>query len=199
MAPWFKSMTRWPSPRSAMSLVWDLTGAAATTTEVAATSPRAAGFESAMTGQWYTTRRRGRILAPQDPRARSRVPLRPRPRGDATVLSRHPRARRDRHGQGRAHRVLLRRRPPSRRLLRAGARGRGRAGAQGRARSLPHRVRRGELARRARGRAPAGGGARAPARRRAAAPTLRTGPPPPPAAALARSTDLTQAAPPLTP
>src|SRR5437879_4370769 len=145
-----------------MSLVWGLTRSTAATNEVAAAPWRDAGFESAMTCQWYTTRRRGRILRrPEGPRARSRLPLRARSRGDATVLSRRPRARRDRHGQGRADRLLLRRRPPSRRLVRAGSRRWPRAAAQGRAGALSHRLRRRELARRARGRAALGRGPRA--------------------------------------
>src|SRR5439155_25300198 len=127
-----------------------------------------------MTRQWYTTRRRGCILRrPEGPRARSRFPLRARSRGDATLLSRPPRAHRDRRGQGRAHRLLLGRRPPSRRLVRAGARRGPRAAAEGCTGPLSHRLRRRELARRARGRPALGRGARAHAVRRDAELVLR--------------------------
>src|SRR2546427_11408882 len=171
-----------------MSLVWGLTRSTAATNEVAAAPWRTAGFESAMTCQWYTTRRRGRIpRRSQGPRARSRLPLRPRPRGDPTFLPRPPRARRDRHGQGRAHRLLLRRRPSPRRLVRAGARGRPRSTAQGRAGPVPHRLRRRELARGARRRAPVGGGSRAHTVRRDAELVLRARPRRPRDRALRRS------------
>src|SRR5437899_5301223 len=127
-----------------------------------------------MTRQWYTTRRRGCIRRrPEGPRARSRFPLRARSRGDATLLSRPPRAHRDRRGQGRAHRLLLGRRPPSRRLVRAGARRGPRAAAEGCTGPLSHRLRRRELARRARGRPALGRGARAHAVRRDAELVLR--------------------------
>src|SRR5437667_1659403 len=127
-----------------------------------------------MTRQWYTTRRRGCLLGrPGGPRARSRLALLARARGDATLLSRPPRAHRDRRGQGRAHRLLLGRRPPSRRLVRAGARRGPRAAAEGCTGPLSHRLRRRELARRARVRPALGRGARALAVRRDAELVLR--------------------------
>src|SRR5919108_6212644 len=106
------------------------------------------------TRQCYTTARHGGT--PRRPRARPRLVLRARSRGDAPLLSRHPRPAGDRHRQERAHRVLLRRRPPSRRVVRAGSRRRPGATAQGRPRALPRRLHGRRLARRAGRGAPLG-------------------------------------------
>src|SRR5712691_3926773 len=170
--PWFVSITRCPRARRPINLALGRTRDVLSVIRDAAAPVRAAGFESAMTLQWYTTSRDGGIVARsghpsfEGPRAGSRLALRARSRRHAALLPRSARPPRGRHRQGGTHRFFLRRSPPSRRLVRGGARGRPRSSAEGRARPLPRRVRGGHVARRA-GRGPTlGGGSRSPAVRR---------------------------------
>src|SRR6185295_9222118 len=159
------SITTWPSASNAISFVCGLTRSEAARNPLAAALLRAAGLESAMTQQCYTTARheptRARRGTPHRPGARSRLLLRARSRRHPPLLHRRAGAHGDRHRQERADRVLPGGRPSPRRLLRAGPRRRPRPAAQGRAGPLSRGLRRGHNARGSGLGAPLGGVTRA--------------------------------------
>src|SRR5262249_32366646 len=81
--PWFVSMTRWPRARRPINLALGRTRETLSVTNDAAALPRAAGFASAMTFQWYTT-----DLMEAPLRAASIPPLKVRELGRVSLLGR---------------------------------------------------------------------------------------------------------------